>query len=239
MRVGDPGVGELDAAQQVAEPCACRRPQPEGAVHVQPRAVLRGGRCDLFERVEGAGVDLARLRADDRRRVVRLQRVAEGTCIHPSLVVGGDRRRSAEPEQAERAVDRDVPLVAHEHAHARAAGEAVSGDVPACALEHPETRRRERGHAAHLRAGHEADRRVRRQSEQLAHPLAHDLFDHGRGRPAHVQAGVLVPGGREPVGPERCGQAAADDEPEIAAARHRDEPGVGGRGQLLDHLLGL
>ncbi len=72
-----------------------------------------------------------------------------------------------------------------------------------------------------------------RQTEKLDDPLADDLLDHGRGRPADVQPRVLVPRGRQPVRGDGRGQPAADHEPEVAAARDRDEAGVRVRGQLL------
>jgi hypothetical protein len=50
---------------------------------------------------------------------------------------------------------------------------------------------------------------------------------------------VLVPRAGQPVRSERGRQPAADDEAEIAPARHRDEAGIGGRGQFLDHLRRL
>jgi hypothetical protein len=87
-----------------------------------------------------------------------------------------------------------------------------------------------------LRAGHEAERRVPRQTEQLDQPRAGDLLDDGRGRAADVEAGVLVPRRGQPVGRDRDPHCAADHETEVAAARLRDEPGVGCRGELVDHL---
>ena len=58
-------------------------------------------------------------------------------------------------------------------------------------------------------------------------PAARDLFDHrGRGR-GRVQAGVVVPTARQPVGRERGRVAAADDEPEVARSRDAQQPGCG------------
>ena len=84
--------------------------------------------------------------------------------------------------------------------------------------------------------GHEAERRVPRQPEQLDQPRAGDLLDDGGGRASDVEAGVLIPCRGQPVGRDRHRHRAADHETEVAAARLRDEPGIGGRGQLLDHL---
>jgi hypothetical protein len=130
-----------------------------------------------------------------------------------------------------------VALLAHEHAHARRAGQAVAPDVPADRVEHMEAGRREPGDVRHLRACDEADRRLRRQAEQLDEPLPRDLLDNRGGRAADVEAGVLVPGRGEPVGRERGRQRAADHEAEVAAAPHRDDSGLGAGGQVVEHLL--
>ena len=90
----------------------------------------------------------------------------------------------------------------------------------------------------HLRACDEADRRLRRQPEQLDEPLARHLLDHRGRRAAGVEAGVLVPRRRKPVRRQRGRQGAADHEAEVAPAAHRDEPGLRRRGELLDDLLG-
>ena len=42
----------------------------------------------------------------------------------------------------------------------------------------------------------------------------------------------------QPVGGQRRGQRAAGDEAEVARAGAGDDAGVGGRDQLVDHLLG-
>ena len=201
---------------------------------------MRSGRLrDLLERVEGARVHLAGLRADDRRTFASLEGRTERVRAHASLAVGCHGLGGAEPEQPQRAVDRDVPLLADEHPDARPARQPVTCDVPSRALEHAVARGGERRDAAHLRAGDEADRRIGRERQQLAHPFAHDLLDDRRRRPAHVEAGVLVPRRREPVARQRGWQAAADHEAEIPAARNRDDARVGGGRELLHDLLRL
>ena len=64
-----------------------------------------------FQVVERAGVHLAGLDAHDRRSIDGVQRFVESDRVDSTLVVSGDdRRRRAEPEEAKRTVDRDVPL---------------------------------------------------------------------------------------------------------------------------------
>src|SRR5437660_1599679 len=64
-----------------------RRPEPEGAVDVEPRPRLGGCVRDRIEVVERPGVDLARLPAHDRRPLAE----PKGIDLHPSLVVRRDR----------------------------------------------------------------------------------------------------------------------------------------------------
>jgi hypothetical protein len=165
------------------------------------------------------------------------QRFGQRSGQHPSLVVGGDGRRCAEPEQPQRPVDGHVPLRADEHADLRRAREAVTADVPGDLVEHVPPRGGEAGHVRDLRARDEADRRFAGQTEQLEQPVAGDLLDHRGRRPADIEAGVLVPGGGEPVGSQCCRQRAADHEAEVAAAGRRHEAGLRSGGELVDDLL--
>ena len=88
--------------------------------------------------------------------------------------------------------------------------------VPARALEHDVARDRQAGHVGHLRAGDEADARVRRQPEQREHPVLDDLLDDRRGGRADPHVRVLVPRRGQPVRRQRGGQRAAGDEAEVA-----------------------
>ena len=240
MRVGRPRVRPPDAGQQRPQPRARRRPQPERAVDVHPRAVPVGDVADLPDRVDGAGVDVADLRAHDRRAVVErlVECTGERVHPHPPLGVGGDRldRRGADAEEAQRPVDGAVPLLAREHADPRGTPQPRRAHVPSGPAEHGVQRGRQPGEVGHLRAGHEPDRRVRWQAEQVGRPGARDLLDHGRGGPEDVQARVLVPRGGQPVGGQRRGRRTSDDEAEEPAAARRDHPGPGRRGQVRDHV---
>ena len=89
-------------------------------------------------------------------------------------------------------------------------------------------------HVRRLAAGDERDRDAGRQAEQLREPGASDLLDDRRRRAGDVDAGVLVPGRRQPVGRQRGRNATADDEAEVAAAGHTDESVVGGARELGD-----
>ena len=121
-------------------------------------------------------------------------------------------------------------------ADARRALEPVPREVPARPREHPVPRRRQGRHVRHLAAGHEAGRDAVGQPEQLPQPLERDLLDDAGTRRRSDQAGVLIPGRREPVGGDGSRQRAADDEAEEAARRHRHDPRLGRLDQLGDDL---
>ena len=120
------------------------------------------------------------------------ERPGELVGAHSALLVCVDDGRRAQAEQAERAIDRRVPLGADEHARGQRPG-ALTLDVPPDGVEDVEARGREPGRVCHLGAGDEADRPLTRQAEQVEDPLARDLLDDRRRRSSDVQARVLVP----------------------------------------------
>ena len=65
-----------------------------------------------------------------------------------------------------------------------------------------------------------------------------DLLDDRRRRRQGEQAGVLVPGARQPVRRERRRDTATDDEAEVARAGRRDQPGIDVARQAVDDGLG-
>ena len=133
MRVGRPGVGALHARDEVAEAGRDRRPDPNAPSTCSHAPASSARVRDVRERVERAGVHLARLRADDRRPVAAAECCASASTRIRPCVVGGDDRRRAEAEQAERPVDRHVPLAADEHSDCAARRAAVaSTSQPTC-----------------------------------------------------------------------------------------------------------
>ena len=126
-------------------------------------------------------------------------------------------------------------LAADEDANRRRAGQAVAVDVPAGFGEHVLAGGRERGDVRHLAAGHERERCAVGDAEQLLQPRARDLLDDRCRWTGYVQAGVLIPGGGEPVGGERSRDRAADHEAEVATAWDGDHTRVDPRDELLDH----
>ncbi len=155
-----------------------------------------------------------------------------------ALLVGrhADELPLADAEHAQGDEDRRVHLLPHHDRDRRAAGEAVALRVLAAAREHGVAGGREAGEVGHGRARHEAGRAAGREVEQVEDPLPRDLLDHRRSGRGGVQARVLVPRRREPVGGERRGQRAPDDEAEVARARTGREAGVRAGGERLDDV---
>ena len=224
----------------MAEARARGGPEAEGAVDVEPGACVVRTRRRSRQRVEGAGVDVAGLRADDRRPVAapRAPRRAASARMRPCSSAANELERGgAEPEQAQRAVDRHVALVAQRGRGSRGAPcEAVALDVPA------------RARSTWCRAAARAvvlapcapvtkplDTPAGRPSSSASQPAGDLLGGRGGGRGGDREA-VLVPRGREPVGSDAAGSALADDEAEVAAGLRADEPRLGGGDELRDHL---
>ncbi len=226
VRVEGPRVGALDALDEMPKRRACGGPQAEGPVDVQPRPGLGGGVGDAVQVVEGAGVDLAGLGADDCGSVPGGalpggQLLAQPPHIHPAGTVGRYDPHGSPPDtqKPEGAVDAHVPSGPHQDPDGWGSVQAQLLDVPAHRFQDVVSCRGQAGDVPHLASGHEGERRVLRQPEQLPEPGTGHLFDDGCGRAAHVRPGALVPDGREPVGRDGGREASADHEPEIAARR--------------------
>ena len=139
---------------------------------------------DRVEVLEGSGVDLARLRADDRRPLTRLDSGAQRIGERATLAVHRDARHLAlpDPEHPKGPVDGDVTLLAGNDPQARSALEAGLGEVPAVALEHRTTGGGEGRQMGRLASGHEGERGVGRQSQNVLQPGPRDLLDRRRRR---------------------------------------------------------
>ena len=214
-----PRVRALDAGDEVAEPRRSGGPQAESAVDVQPGVSSLDGVRDRGHVVAGASVDVPDLRAHDRRPGAGRERGREQLDPHAPLPVGrnGLDLCAADPEVAERAVDRHVALLADDDPDPRRALEPVPREIPARPLEDPVPRRCQRRHVGHLATGHEARRDTGREPQQLLQPCERDLLDDSGTRRRPDLGGVLIPGRGEPVGCDGSRQRAADDEAEEAA----------------------
>ena len=74
MAVSRPRVGLIYSRRQTETGSHCSRPEPERTVDVDPRPRGAGGRDDLLERVEGAGVDLSGLEGASDCQTVEIGR---------------------------------------------------------------------------------------------------------------------------------------------------------------------
>ena len=238
--VGGPGVGLLDAGDQVRTAGGRRGPEPEGAVHVHPGPGLLGERDGLREQVAGAGVHVAGLEADDRRPVRLLpEHLLQVGQVDRAVVVGQHRhqRRRAEAEQPQRAVDGGVPLGAGDDPDPRRPDQPVRLDVVARLLQHPVPAAGDAHGVGRLGAGDEPHRGATRKPEQVLHPAARGPFGRLGSRRQHGVEGVLVPPDGEQVRRRGGGRGAADHEAEVARADRADQVSLRGREQLVDHLV--
>src|SRR5574342_408146 len=107
MGVRCPGVDTFYAGQQRPQPWAGSGPQPERAIHVDPRAGLVTESADLRERIDRPGVDVAGLSTDDRRSGRGSQSVVQRLRAHPSLLINSDRGEAvdAHTEEPECSID--------------------------------------------------------------------------------------------------------------------------------------
>ena len=123
-------------------------------------------------------------------------------------------------------------MLADQHRQRRRADQAVLLHVPAGRAQQGVACRRHGREVGHRGAGGEAHRRLGRQAQQLDRPAPGDLLHHRGGRRGGIEAAVLVPRRRQPVGGQAGRQAAADDEAEVARPGGRDEARVGRAGQV-------
>ena len=209
-----------------------------------PRRQARDG----VERIERAAVHVAGLRADDGRcdRATEAARHighSTGKRIrpHPTLVIGRDAHDlpRSDPQHPQRADDRHVHFVADDDADRRRALKAVRLDVPSLAAQQFMPCRRERGEVRHVAAGDETDAAGGRHPQQIDQPRARHFLDHRGGRGEDVEAGGLIPYGREPFSRDRRRQGAAGHEPEVARAGRGHEPGLRGARERVDDVGGI
>ncbi len=175
------------------------------------------------------------------RSAVRLERGVKRRGPHPALLVGGyaDDLVRSKSEQPQCAEHRHVNLVADNHAHSWRVLKAVGFDVPARASQQLVTRCCEGGEIGHVAAGDEPDAGVGRKTEEIDQPSGGDFFDHGRRRRHHEQRRRLIPHRCQPFGGDRCRQRATGDEPEVSRPGRRDQSGLSGAGERIDHLGGI
>ena len=206
---------------------------------MHPAAALVCQPADVANRVERPGVHVACLRADDERHAVITVRQLPFKLgdAHAALVVDGHDLgcSRAEAEVAQRDVDGRMPLGTDDDPHPRCADEPLRLDVPTQPLQGCVTRRREGREVRHRRARDKSRARGRGQAQQIEQPGTRDIFDDGSGRTGDVEARVLVPHARQPVGGKGSRDAAADHEPEVPRTAGSDETGFAGRSKFSDY----
>ena len=170
VRIHGPRVGVLESVGPRSHFLVDRLRAPTSRTH-RPRGPTRRARCACSisgaKRIEGAGVHVAGLQADNRRSCNRASAAARRIRQHASLAVGRHAqpgstcrtRASAPPCRSPRALRRRR----RREGAARPGRPSASTSQPR-APEHFVPRRRQAGHVRHRRAGHETDARMRRQA---------------------------------------------------------------------------
>ena len=219
MPISGPGVGPLHSSGQVRPARGGGGPEAERSIHVHPSSRPVNPVSDLPDRIESARVDIAGLGTDNGRPVKRREAIRD----HPALSVDRAPQQASPPESqhGQRFHDRRVKFLAHHHGDLGCPAQTIVLDVPAHPLEDRMPGGRQGREIRHRGPGDKAAGRFRRQMEQIQQPLEGDLLRHG-GRRRQVAAGVLVPGGRQPVRGHRDRQGPADDEAKEPRAAHRD-----------------
>jgi hypothetical protein len=187
-------------------------------------------------------IHVARLYAHDRRRVgTSVKRTRECLGVDRAIRIGGDRLHCVrpDPQQPKGTVDRGVALLTCDDAYRRRPDQAACLDVPSRARQDAMPCRGERDVVRGLATRDKPERCLLRQPERVLQPVAGDLLDHRcGGRHRRVEAD-LIPPGREDVGAGGRRQRAADHEAEVPRPGRRHERGLDGRGELLDHDVGV
>ncbi len=204
MAVGDDRVGSVDTVHQVLRPRRQRREQPEGAVDVEPGAVALREVGHLLERVEVAGVHLARAadrRSPGRHRASRSAASIASRSTRPTSSRASFRTVARPtPSMPSALMSLGMRVAAADHRDRRRGADTKLIDVDARTLGAPPSGAGERDEVGHRRAGREHAAHRHGQSEELLQPVDRDLFQPRGERRRHPRAGVLVEGRGEPVG---------------------------------------
>ncbi len=143
------------------------------------------------------------------------------------------------PRQSHSAFHAAVAVAAGEDTNRRRACEAAIFHIPAGLLKYAVTRGGEAGEMGHLAARDEGETGSLGDPEQVFEPRGGDLFRQGGGGRAGVNAGVLIPGGSQPVRGEggRHGAAHHPGVETAAGVAHNSTGGIGY--QIRDYLTRL
>ena len=170
---------------------------------------------DLGERIERPRVHLARLGHHDGRTVALGECSCQTLNLCSAVIVGGYNLEhvGAEAEQPQGTIDGHVTLRTDDHSDLRGAPQSLPGEIPSGSSKHLVSGGGEAGHVRHLTAGHESNRRLGRQAEEIFEPPGGYVLDNGGRRAGDIGERVLVPCGGEPIGSQRSRNGAAGDDP--------------------------
>ena len=198
---------------------------------MQPGVELLGQVGQVGERIEVAGVGLARGRDQHRRRAVELaEATSHRSQVDPADVVADEDLDGvlAVAEHLQGLAGAGVHVPAGQHRHPGQAGQPGRGHVDAVPLGPPVRGQRQTGEVGEGGARGQRAAPARWQADELAQPVQRDRL-HRVGQPRRgAYECVLVEQGHDPVGGQRCRGRAADHEME------EPRPGRCGRGRRPD-----
>src|ERR1700722_17601856 len=90
---------------------------------------------------------------------------------------------------------------------------------------------------SHLTAIHEGKRTLARKAKYLLQPTANNFLRDCRSRSRAVVMRILIPRGRQPIGPQSCRQRTANHPGEKASARNTMQTAIDVSRQFADNLF--
>ncbi len=159
--------------------------------------------------------------------------------VYGPLVARGHRfeHAGAQSQQPQGPVDGGMALAVGHHPHRRGALQALLFDVPTDLRQYMVTGGRQGHRVGPLTTSHEAERRPRRQAQDLLQPGPGHVFDHRRRRRGHGVEGGLVPTAGQNIRGRSRLEGTTDHEPEVTRPGRADQGGLDRVGQLFDGLV--
>ena len=172
--------------------------------------------ANLLDGIKCSRVYVARLHANDRPCINGWKRI--GT--HPTLRIDGHAYNSLAPEsdEGQSFLHARMDFFAYHDCERRCAKQTLRLNIPTRTGQQRMARGGKRREVRGSRTGDKPASAFRGQVEYLSQPAQGDIFESRIDRRGDDQAGVLIPGGRQPIGCNRHGQRTTDHEAEEAAA---------------------
>src|ERR1019366_602936 len=207
---------------------------------MNPGAMGARDRQDLADRIERASVELSRLRDNNHWPRQPVHRARECLRHHAALRVGRhpDHSVVTQTEELQRGKDRGVSIITDHDMDRRRTEQAVGVRIPAGSFQHSAARGGEGDVVRRGRPGHESDRALRWQIQQIQQPPRRNRFRGRRRWAGEMIAGVLPPRGGQEIGGDTNRMRSANDPAEEPRPGHRAKPRSRGGDKIVDDGFG-